>query len=217
MRTAVDAPWWTGPLRHARAHDLAPVALLLAVVAGCEAAFGSLTLSFPLQHAAHSAGFPMRRELPIAYAALTAGSLHSRMADLETAAAAVLARYEGLQLAAMYAATVLLVGGVELSVSGPGTAVVLVRALLVWTGLALVSGRVFGPRLAWILPVATVFPLTYLGEDGQGRALWWDWTVRPPSDAAGWTLAAVTTAAGLTAFRLTPWRLRTLRGRLAAR
>lgn len=153
----------------------------------------------------------MRRELPVAFAAIAAGSLHSRMNQLELAASRALRRYETLHLLTVILATVVLVGSTELAVSDGTLAIVLTRALLVWFGLALLSGRFFGRWLSWILPVATIFPITYFGQDEQGRVQWWDWTGQPPSSVGCAAIAVVSMAVGIGAFYLTPWHLHALR------
>lgn len=192
-------------VRYARVHQCVGLAIGLVILTVCDVAFGSQILTFP----GHAKGVPMRRELPIAFAALAASSLHSRMDDLECAAAAVRA-YERWHLLTVSVAATLLVGGTEWVVSGPDLAVVLSRALLIWLGLALISGRLFGRRLSWILPVSTIFPLTFLNQDEVGRVRWWDWTGQPMSALGCWAIAVLCVIAGLFAFFLTPWRLKAL-------
>ncbi|MGW1198533.1 hypothetical protein ACWD4B_22240 [Streptomyces sp. NPDC002536] len=133
------------------------------------------------------------------------------MHQLEEAASSVLRTYEKAHLVVLYLATILLVGVPELIINGLGMAVVLSRALIIWLGLALLSGRLFGRKLSWILPVATVFPLTYLNQDDLGRPRWWDWTGQTPSSSACWAIAAIGTLLGVMAFYLTPWRTRAVR------
>ncbi|MFE5584508.1 hypothetical protein [Kitasatospora sp. NPDC056531] len=145
--------------------------------------------------------------------ALAAGSLHSRAQQMEDAASSALRKYETRHLLAVSVVTVLLVGGTQLAVKGTDLAIVASRAVLVWLGLALLSGRIFGRWLSWILPVATIFPLTYLGQDHTGQDYWWDWTGQQPSSIACWVIAALSMAAGLAAFYLTSWHVHGWRSR----
>ncbi|MFI1205690.1 hypothetical protein ACH4VR_40785 [Streptomyces sp. NPDC020883] len=201
---------WVG---YARSHYAFALTIGLLVLTVCNIAFGSQALELPFQYGNPAAGIPMRRELPIAFAALAAGSLHSKMTQFEFTATRVLRQYETQHLLAVFVTTTLLVGGTELAIEGVGKAIVLTRALWIWLGLALLSGRLFGRLLSWILPVATIFPLTYLGQDELGRDRWWEWTSQPASSAACWSITVAVTVTGLAAFYLTPWHWHSLRVR----
>lgn len=202
---------WFALASYARSHNLLGLAVGLLFLTGCDAAFGSQLLSFPFEHGGQTTGVPMRRELPIAFASLAAGSLHSKMRQLELAGATTLRSYESRHLMAVYTATTVLVGGTELIVNGAESSVLLIRALLIWLGLAVLSGRIFGRSLSWILPVATIFPLTYLGQDETGRDRWWDWTGQSAFSVLCWSLAICSTIVGLAAFYLTPWHIQWVR------
>lgn len=82
MATSAEDLW-----RYARAHHALGLALGLALVTAAEATVGSVTLALPVSGQARYVGIPFSRVLPIAYAALVVGSLHSRMEVLEQAQA----------------------------------------------------------------------------------------------------------------------------------
>ncbi|GAA1910962.1 hypothetical protein GCM10009716_21030 [Streptomyces sodiiphilus] len=108
------------------------------------------------------------------------------------------------------AATVLL-GVCEALVRSPEAAAALIRAELIRLGLALTCARLLGRAQAWVLPLLTLFPLTYLGWDPAGTVRWWNWMWAPPQAPACWALAAASLAAAALAHLATPWRLRHLR------
>ncbi|MER7581236.1 hypothetical protein [Kitasatospora sp. NPDC097691] len=204
----IPSPQARNFLQYARAHQLLALAIGLTLLTAISAFFGSQMLAIPGSGPGGMIGVPMRRELPIAFAALAAGSLNSRMGQFELAAGPNLRVYEIWHVLIAGSVSVALVGGTEFFASGAGLAIVLARACVIWFGLALLSGRIFGRKLSWIIPVATIFPLTYLGQDGEGQARWWDWTGQPPESIPCWAIAMVSTACGMAAFLLTPWHVR---------
>ncbi|MBO0652864.1 hypothetical protein J1792_08705 [Streptomyces triculaminicus] len=133
------------------------------------------------------------------------------MNQLELAAGPILRTYERLHLSGVYLTTLVLVGSVEWFEVGPDPTITACRSLTIWFGLALLSGRIWGRWLSWILPAATLFPLTYLNVDTNGDARWWDWTGQPASHAPCWGIAALSAFIGLASFFLTPWHWKKLR------
>ncbi len=85
-----------------------------------------------------------------------------------------------------------------------------VRSLLVWLGVALVCGRVLGWARAWIGPIGLFLPVTFVGQDANGRIAWWFWMDQPAADMHGWLLAGTALLAGVAAYTATPWRLQRL-------
>jgi len=79
-----------------------------------------------------------------------------------------------------------------------------------WSGHALISGRIFGWQLSWVLPVASMLPLTCFQPDLEGNLRWWYWTAPPAASTACWTLAGVFVTIGTIAFLTTPWRMHTI-------
>ncbi|WP_441251316.1 hypothetical protein [Kitasatospora sp. McL0602] len=203
--------------RYARVHHVHGLAIGLALVTVCDALFGSINISLPAGNAAGVAVIPFRRELPIAFAALAAGSLHSVVADMERAASKTFRTYEVAHAIAVSAITVVLLGSAEAVFTTTELAVLMMRALLIWLGLAFLSGRIFGWMLSWVLPTLTIFPLTYYGAEDLGRHRWWDWTGQSAGSLPCWALAAVSLTVGAGALALTPWRLHGLSRCRAAR
>jgi hypothetical protein len=187
-----------------------------AIIATADVVLGSVTLSFP-SLGGTSTGFPLRRHLPIGFVAVAVGSLASRMAGPEEMASFAQRRWERWHLALASLLCLAVVAATELAASGTHVALMMLRATVFWLGLAFLTGRVLGPRHAWIAPVASIFPASYLAQDGRGVDAWWDWTGQPPGSAACATLAIVVFAAGVAAFELTPWRLAEWRRRILDR
>ncbi|MEU5386808.1 hypothetical protein ACWEPB_11495 [Kitasatospora cineracea] len=175
-------------------------------------AFGAAGMVLPGSYG--DSTLQLRMVVALVLAALAAGTLHSAMGGWEAAAGPRLRRAERRQLLAAAALVTALSGAAESAVAGAGGAAAVVRALLTWWGLAVLSGRLLGRQQSWVLPTATVFPLSYLGWDATGALRWWNWLWAPPSSLPCWALAAVSLLLGALAWWLTPWRLRALRRRL---
>ncbi|MCS0602514.1 hypothetical protein NX794_15025 [Streptomyces sp. LP11] len=197
-------------IRYLRAHRFRGVVVGWAVVIACDVAFGSARLVFPFSSGG-SSETPLRHEIPLALAVIAVGGLGSAMDSLEEAAAQGFRRVEiSYPVAAVSGSAVLLVAA-EALVSSANTLLLLLRGLLIWAGLALLSGRAWGWRFSWILPLVTLFPLTYWQTDGQGRLRWWDWTDQPGHSIPCWSLAMASLLVGGAAMALTPWRLNRVR------
>ncbi|MFD5471199.1 hypothetical protein [Streptomyces sp. NPDC127105] len=197
-------------IRYLRAHRFRGIAVGWAVVIACDVALGSTPLDFPFSGGGSSAT-PLRHEIPLALAVIAVGGLGSAMDSLEETAANGFRRAEvSCLVGAVSVAAVLLVAA-EAFVSPMGTVLLVLRGLLIWVGLALLSGRVWGWRLSWILPLVTLFPLTYWQVDGLGRFRWWDWTDQPGYSLPCWGIAIGSLLVGGGAMALTPWRVNRLR------
>jgi len=190
---------------------LTGLAIGFVIVTVINVLFGSKVLAIPTFGSGRPVGMPMRRELPIAYAAMAAGSLHSAMRDAELTACRKFVVWERIHTAVVCISSVLAVGAVEFVVSGTESSVVMTRATLVWLGLSLLSGRAFGRQLSWVLPVMSIFPLTYLQQDSQGHDRWWDWTGQPAGSFACVVISVGALWLGLMAIAATPWRIASLR------
>jgi hypothetical protein len=196
---------------YARIHHLPSAVLCLLGLSVADGLFGTAQLMIPSTTGVVSV--PFRRELPIAFAVIAVGSLHSSMASFETTATQNLARRERVHLVAAIILAAAMIWLAEAVVTDPLRAVVYARSVVIWSGLALISGRLFGRTAAWILPVATIFPIVYYGRDNQNISRWWDWTWQPPEHMPSWMISVASVLIGYSAFTLTAWR----RSRLAIR
>jgi len=191
-------------LRYARAHHARSLLIGFAAVTSCIAVIGTWEVSFPAANGVST--FPFGRELPIVIASLIGGSLDSEMTTLEETSTVTLRRLQWTHAIAVVLLGVLLTGGSEVVVATSSEALMAVRGLLIWTGLAMLSGRIFGWLLSWLLPVMTVFPLIYFGQDLLGVPRWWDWTSQPATYLPCWLLASGSLIVGACSFALTSWR-----------
>ncbi|MER6568681.1 hypothetical protein ABT288_21490 [Streptomyces sp. NPDC001093] len=197
-------------IRYLQAHRFRGIAVGWALVIACDVAFGATRLDFPFSGSG-SSSTPLRHEIPLALAVIAVGGLGSAMDSLEEAAAKGFRRFEITYLVGAVTAAALLLVAAEALVSPMDTVLLLVRGLLIWVGLALLSGRAWGWRFSWILPLVTLFPLTYWQVDGLGGYRWWDWTDQPGHSTPCWGIAMGSLLAGSVAMALTPWRVTRLR------
>jgi hypothetical protein len=113
-----------------------------------------------------------------------------------------------LVLTLVAAALVGLLGAVEGTTHSPTQ---LVSGQLFWTALALISARLFGPNLAWALPLTAVVPVAVFGIGiGNGTTLlWWALPVSP-GNATTVAIASGMYLGALGFWSLSPHRLRRL-------
>ncbi|MCY0951889.1 hypothetical protein [Streptomyces sp. H27-S2] len=192
-----------------RAHGIPAMAVAFLVVLALNAFFGAALLAIPSAEGVRQV--PFRREVPVIHASLVAGGLHSLMHTFEESPSSTLRRMQLRYLATATAFALLLVGVCEVVLRDAGAGLQASRSLLAWLALAVVSGRVLGWRLAWVLPVSTIFPLVYYGHGGAGHVYWWDWTSRPAADPWSWALTLVLVIAAPAVLRVTPWRIHSAR------
>ncbi|GAB2443798.1 hypothetical protein [Streptosporangium sandarakinum] len=142
--------------------------LVLSVAAGL---WGRLDMSFPQAFDHLRTPVPVAVLLPIPFACVIVVSLHSTMAGFEAGAARRVRRIDLEQLGVLTASSVV---GLTVGLSLGGaveTVPAALRNLLWWLGVACVSGRMFGRRLAWVLPLAAAIPVYVFGVvDGEVSA-----------------------------------------------
>lgn len=203
-------------LLYLRAHHGRAVLVGFLIVAAIDVMLGSTVLTLP-SLGGKSTGFPLRHHLPIGFVAVAVGSLASQMAGPEETAGAIHRRWEQWHAAAASALCVGTVTATEFVATGERTALMMMRATVFWLGLAFLSGRLLGRKHAWIGPVASIFPASYLAQDASGYDAWWDWIGQRPDSASCAALAAGVFVTGVVAYELTPWRLAGLRWRAPRR
>jgi hypothetical protein len=152
---------------------------------------------------------PMWRVLTMGVGILPALSLHSSLADLETMGTPAHRSTERRYLLCMFLACAGIYAAIAALTLELSSLAVIARSLAGWLGLALVSGRLLGWRLAWVLPVATLCVLLYWGG-GVTTHAWWEFSARPHDDVPSLLLSACLLGGGALAFWATPWRRRRL-------
>jgi hypothetical protein len=181
--------------------------LLISAVAGL---WGALSVSLPSAGPEDAAPVELWVYLPIPIAALVVGGLHSDMRAFEDTATGVLARAQIQQVVAALVVGTVFLGGALVVAGSPATAAGAVRDLLFWSGLALISGRIWRWSLCWLLPLIALFPFDWFGLEVAGPKSW-AWPMLPSTDVASWAATAVALLAGVATHMATPWRLRRLR------
>ncbi|MDW5327624.1 hypothetical protein [Plantactinospora sp. KLBMP9567] len=195
-RVDVDAPPslrnLSGALgRYLRARRTLSVLAAAIIVAVAGALWGNTMIELPAANAAGSVSFPLSAVLPAPFGALVALSLHSEMATFDAAAARRLWRLELCQVVIGGLVASLLLRISLIASATPSSVVVPAqRNVWFWAGVALVSARLFGRQLCWVLPLALMGPLEPFGVTLEGAVRWWAW----PLHDGGSVAAGVATA-----------------------
>lgn len=84
------------------------------------------------------------------------------------------------------------------------TALLILRGIIGWMGIALISGRILGWRAAWVGPLAVLPVVIYWGHGGIGYR-WWEFTSLPPGDLGSWSVAGGTAIGGAVACLFSKW------------
>ena len=74
-----------------------------------------------------------------------------------------------------------------------------VRSCLCWYGLALLSGALLRESLAWVIPVAMMFPLVWWGT-ATGNPATWNWATAPATEPISWWVAVASLTLGAIVF-----------------
>ena len=195
-------------LRIARVRRAVPVLAGVVAVAAVSALLGGWLVPVPSFGAGvETRGVPFRAELPLLSAVFLAAAFSGPMEDFEALAGGRFARVRTGYAAGLTTVVCAFSYVTESVAAGPGAGAVFVRSLLLWLGLALLSRRLLGQPLAWVLPLASALPLVWFSSGTE----WWDWTWAPAGDPVGWAMAAVALAVGAAAAGATRWRLARVR------
>ncbi len=125
------------------------------------------------------------------------------MGSLEQAATQRLVRAEVVHVVLSLLLAATLISTVTVVAGSVGGAVEAIRNLALYAGLALVSGRLFGRSLSWILPIADFVIVDFWGVDGA-HPHWWAWQFQVYDNGWSWIAAGAVLAAGLAALTLPP-------------
>jgi hypothetical protein len=194
-------------LRSRRLTGVLSVQLVLTCVV---AAWGAEVVEVPANTARGTVLVGMWVLVPFVAGSAVALALATDLADWEQAAARALWPRD----LACVAALVGVAGGLFVVASwwsaASTTALAGLRNLALFTGLALVSGRLLRPALSWVLPLGLLLPMGYFGYDDTGAPHWWAVPFRL-LDGATTTAALVTLAIGTCAVAWSPWTARRFR------
>ncbi|MFD6184657.1 hypothetical protein [Streptomyces goshikiensis] len=190
---------------YARAHRGVAVLATTAAIALLSAFFGGTHIALPsIGSGGVTTGVPFRHELPLLSAVFLTAALDGAMSAHDEMGASAAHRFRlsyciGLTLTAC--ALSFLTEALAVSAEA---GVVFIRSLLIWLGLALLSARLFGRQLGWIIPLASAFFLIWYPQH------WWDWTSNSATDRFSWAVAVLALSLGVAATAATPWRRKAL-------
>ncbi|MFI9241437.1 hypothetical protein ACIGXF_02350 [Streptomyces sp. NPDC053086] len=161
-------------------------ALLVALAA---TAFAGQRVALPQFRYLVDFSVPVAEVVPLAYAVILATTLFSPMADLERTSAQPMRRHRAvylvglLVLALALSALPLLAGATrEVTVSAA-------RNVVGYLGLAMISARLFGSGLAWLLPLGMFGPTLLIGVRSDNTPQPWAWSLHPASATSAALLA----------------------------
>ncbi|MET9290850.1 hypothetical protein [Streptomyces sp. NPDC003077] len=184
-------------LAFARSRDLPRAALICLVIALATTAFAGSQVDFPDFRYLVDFGVPVAAIAPVAYAIVLGTTLFTPMADLELTAAQPMHRHRALHLTGLALLAVLLTA-LPLPAGLPFPVfVTAARNAVGYLGLAMISGRLFGSGLAWLLPLGTFGPTLLLGVGRDSTPEWWAWSLPPATDPGAAVIAALLWTAGL--------------------
>ncbi|GGQ13840.1 hypothetical protein [Streptomyces roseolilacinus] len=134
---------------------------------------------------------PVAAVAPVAYAVVLGTTLYSPMADLEHTAAQPVEAYRRAQLVALTLFAVALsalpmAAGLPFEVFAASA-----RNAAGYLGLAVISARLFGSGLAWLLPLGTFGPTLLLGVGEDNTPEWWAWSIERAATSSALVIAAV--------------------------
>lgn len=197
-------------LHYARAHRLTGVAAAMTSMALLMGLWGTLEVDVPVGSGRGAASIPLWVLLPLVMAAVIVVGTSGEMTQFEQVAARSLWRYE-LTYIAMALITAALMTGFALRLSGrQGVLLGAERNLLFWTGIAVLSGRLFGRSLSWVGPLAAAGPLIWFGYQDEGPPRWWAVPLQAPNGTS-WLVAVVVFALAAGQLPLSAWHLRRVR------
>ncbi|MFF1781928.1 hypothetical protein [Streptomyces virginiae] len=190
-------------LRYARAHRGVAVLSATAAVALLSAFFGGTHIALPsIGSGGVTTGVPFRHELPLLSAVFLTAALDGSMSAHDEIGGSAMHRFRLHYCVALTLTACALSFTTEALAVSTEAGIVFIRSLLIWLGLALLSVRLLGHQLGWIIPLASAFFLIWYPLN------WWDWTSRSATDFFSWAVAVLALFLGAAATAATPWRRR---------
>ncbi|MFI0810048.1 hypothetical protein [Streptomyces echinatus] len=165
----------------------AGTALLVAVAA---TAFAGRRVALPEFRYLVDFSVPVAEVVPFAHAVVLATTLFSPMADLERASAQPMRRHRAVYLVGLLALALALSALPLLAGAGGEVTAAAARNVVGHLGLAMISARLFGSGLAWLLPMGVFGPTLLLGVSGDNTPEPWAWSLHPATDSTAAVVAA---------------------------
>ncbi len=162
------------------------VALLVALAA---TAFAGQRVAVPEFRYLVDFSVPVAEVVPLAHAVILATTLFSPMADLEQTSAQPMSRHRGVYLVVLLAlalglSALPLIAGATGEVFGSAA-----RNVVGYLGLSMISARLFGSGLAWLLPLGVFGPTLLLGVRSDNTPEPWAWSLHTSSSTSAAVVA----------------------------
>ncbi|MCS0605208.1 hypothetical protein NX794_28945 [Streptomyces sp. LP11] len=168
------------------------LALLVALAA---TAFAGQRVALPEFRYLVDFSVPVAEVVPLAHAVILATTLFSPMADLEQTSAQPMSRHRGAYLLTLLALALALTALPLLAGATAAVFASAARNVVGYLGLAMLSARLFGSGLSWLLPLVVFGPTLLLGVRADNTPEPWAWSLHPPTSTSA---AALATALWLT-------------------
>ena len=181
-----------------------PLAVAASAIGLLTVAFGAIEAATPSIDGGGSV--QLWRLLGMGAGIVPALALYSPQEALEKAATLPLRRMEHWVLFTLFAWSAVFFSAAVALVLPSFAVLIALRALPAWFGIALVSGRILGWKLSWVLSTSAACVLVYWGES-SGSFAWWEFTARHPGDVPSAMLSLALFAIGLVSYSMTPWRI----------
>ncbi len=136
--------------------------------------------------------------LPLLAAMIISAGTHAPFGEIEHTASTSLAALRLVHVALLFLWSLATLEFLTLGRTLPDAWLLPARNLAGFTGIALLTARVSGAHLSWIVPMIFTVAVMLIGAPGSADSAPWAWPVQPPTDAFALASAATLLAAGLT-------------------
>lgn len=191
------SPGLRAVLAYGRSRNVPRAALVTLLVAVLATVYAGRQVPLPELRHLTDYSVPLAAVVPVVHAVVLGTTTFSPMADLEHTAAQPMRRHRAVHM------TVVLLYATALAVlpmtAGASAEVTLasVRNVAGYLGLAMISARLFGSGLSWLLPLAMFGPTLLAGVRWDNTPEPWAWSIHGADSVPAAVTAAVLCAVGL--------------------
>jgi hypothetical protein len=136
--------------------------------------------------------------LPLLAAMIISAGTHAPFGEVEHTASRSLPALRLVHVALLFLVSLTTFEILTLGRTLPDAWLLPARNLAGFTGIALLTARISGAHLSWIVPLIFAVAVLLIGAPGSADSAAWAWPVQPPTDAVALASAATLLAAGLT-------------------
>ncbi|MEU7410835.1 hypothetical protein AB0B40_16175 [Streptomyces sp. NPDC042638] len=194
--SAVRSPRYSAVVAFLRCRGLPRAAGPALLVALAATAFAGQRVALPQFRYLVDFSVPVAEVVPLAYAVILATTLFSPMADLERTSAQPMRRHRAVYLGGLLVLALALSALPLLAGATREVTVAAARNVVGYLGLAMISARLFGSGLAWLLPLGMFGPTLLIGVRSDNTPQPWAWSLHPASATSAAVLAVALWLAG---------------------